>query len=302
MAKIVSVVIPTRNEQKNLKWTLQAAMADLEGLDYELIPVLNRCHPDEADDLRRYWPFKTGHGKVLEYNDKPSCWQARNLGASEAEGKYILFLDSHVIPSPGSFRRLIEYHEGWKGVAHCALNYWLEPEAKALHGYRWQPEKFWGTWTRVKPKPPDYKVVMSGTSSSLVDRDVFNEIGGFNEHLGIYGGGEPYIDLKVQMFGYDVRMPPDCRLWHLTETRGYNWNNADLHRNFMISAFALGGEEFLEPLYQNYVKGCKGVKRYLDDLVQLRGEAILLAAPDFEWTQEHAKRLLKDVLSDFGYE
>ena len=302
MAKIVSVIIPTRNEHQNLKWTLQAAMADLEGMDYELIPVLNRCHPDEPDDLRRYMPFKNDRGQVLVYNDKPSCWQARNFGAEHAKGKYLLFLDSHVIPSPGSYRRLIEYHEGWKGVAHCAVNYWLEFEHKTLYGYRWQPEKFWGTWTRVKPEPPDYKVIMSGTSSSLIDRDVFFEIRGFNEHLGIYGGGEPYLDLKVQMFGYDVRLPPDCRLWHLTEPRGYNWNNNDLHRNFMIAAFALGGEEFLEPVYNNYLIGCKGVERYIDDLNKLRAEAIMLAAPDYEWTMKNAKRTLKEVLAGFGYE
>ena len=142
---------------------------------------------------------------------------------------------------------------------------------------------------------------MSGTSSSLIDRDVFFEIGKFNEHLGIYGGGEPYIDLKVQMFGYDVRIPPNCRLWHLTETRGYNWNSKDLHRNFMIAAFTLGGEEFLEPVYQNYLKGCRGVRKYIEDLKKLRVEAIMLATPDYEWTQAHAKRTLNEVLADFGY-
>ena len=249
---LVSVIVTTKNEEKNVEECLRS-VKNQTFREIELILVDNYSRDRTIEIAKKY------ADKV--YLRGPERSSQRNLGAEISEGKYLLFLDSHVIPSPGSFRRLIEYHDGWKGVAHCAVNYWLEFEHKTLYGYRWQPEKFWGTWTRTKPKPPDYKVIMSGTSSSLIDRDVFFEIGKFNEHLGIYGGGEPYIDLKVQMFGYDVRMPPNCRLWHLTEPRGYNWNNKDLHRNFMIAAFALGGEEFLEPVYQNYLRGCKGVER-----------------------------------------
>ena len=102
MAKEISVIIPTRNEFKNLMWTLQAVQADLEERDYEMIVVMNKCDPEEAEKLRKYWPFKVGRGKVIEYNDKASCWQARNAGAEVAEGEYLLFLDSHVIPSTGS--------------------------------------------------------------------------------------------------------------------------------------------------------------------------------------------------------
>ena len=295
MAKEVSVIIPSRNELKNLKWTLQAAMADLEHRDYELIVVLNRCNPDDKEHLERYWPFKTGRGQVIDYNDKPSCWQARNVGAAAATGKYLLFLDSHVIPSPGSFDRLIDFHEGWKGVAHCALNYWLEPHAKTLYGYAWRPEKFWGNWTRHKPKPPDYKIPMSGTSSSLIDRELFEEIRGFHPAFGIYGGGEAYIDIKVQMWGHDVRMHPDNYLWHLTETRGYNWNNQDLKRNFMIAAYALGGNHYLAPVFDHHWKACKGVEKYEQTLIELRDEAIELATEDLEFVEANAKYTLPEI-------
>jgi len=300
MAKEISVIIPTRNEFKNLMWTLQAAQADLEDRDYELIVVMNLCDPEEAEKLRKYWPFKVGRGKVIEYNDKPSCWQARNAGAAAAEGDYLLFLDSHVIPSTGSFSRLLDYHKGWKGVAHCALNYWLEPPEKTLHGYKWQPEKFWGTWTRLKPKPPDYRILLSGTSSSLIDRDVFEEIGGFHPAFGTYGGGEAYIDLKVQMFGYEVRMPPGCRLWHLTEQRGYFWTNEGIWFNFMVAAYALGGDKYIQTYYDN-VKAKIG-ERYHENLTKIRDDAIAAGQEDREFIEANAKFTLDEVISTWDDE
>lgn len=299
MAKTVSVIIPSRNELKNLLWTLQAAMADLEGLDFELIPVLNRCNPDDQEAVKRYWPFKAGFGQVVVYDEKASCWGARNAGARVATGEYLLFLDSHVMPSPGSYQRLIAFHRGWKGVAHCALNYWLEPQAKALYGYEWRPEKFWGNWTRRKPVGPDFKVPLSGTSSSLIDRDVFNEVGGWHPELGIYGGGETYMDLLVQMYGYAVRLDPDNRLWHLTENRGYVWNNEDLRRNFMLSAFVLGGLPWLDRLHATYHEANKGNERYDAMLDEIRRDIIQRAAPDFERVQREATFTLEQVIATF---
>lgn len=300
MAKTVSVIIPSRNELKNLLWTLQAAMADLEGLDFELIPVLNLCNPDDTEKVAKYWPFHSGHGQVVVYNEKASCWGARNAGAAVASGDYLLFLDSHVIPSPGSYRRLIDFHAGWKGVAHCALNYWLEPEAKALYGYIWQPEKFWGSWTRKQPRSPGFEVPLSGTSSTLIDHDVFKEVRGWHPEFGIYGGGEPYMDLIVQMYGHQVRMDPANRLWHLTEGRGYAWTNEDIRHNFMLAAYVLGGLSWLDKMHATYRQANKGVVRYDQWLDASRANIIMLASPAHELVEQEAKFTLEEVIATFS--
>jgi glycosyltransferase involved in cell wall biosynthesis len=298
---MVSVIIPSRNELQNLLWTLQAAAADLEGLDFELIPVLNKCHPDDFGKVAKYWPFQKGRcGQVIEYNEKASCWQARNAGAKVATGDYYLFLDSHVIPSPGSFKRLVAFHDGWKGVAHCGLQYWLEPCEKTCWGYEWRPEKFWGNWTHKLPKPPTFDVPLSGTSSSLIDADLFWQIGGWHEKLGIYGGGEPYLDLLVQRYGHHVRMPPDCRLWHLTENRGYSWNSEDLHYNFLLTALVVGGLDYLDRVYENYITGCKGVQRYIDKLGAQKQKVIMDGAVAADKFNDECLYTLDEVVARFS--
>lgn len=295
----ISVIIPSRNEIQNLVWTLQAAQAEFHGhYDYELIPVLNLPTEEDVERITRYDnPRGLGEKlKILIYDVSPSCWQARNYGASMADGDYLLFLDSHVYPRDNAFRRLVEFHEGWKGVAHCPLNYWLDPD-RTNYGYVWQPQKFWGRWTRQKPSDSKGSVPLSGTSSSLIDRDVFEEIKGIHPALGIYGGGEPYIDLKVQMFGYDVRVAVDCELFHLTETRGYSWNKHDLRRNFMIAAYAIGGKKYYDRVYQHYWDDCRGVKKWEDAFQESADEAIEFAEEDRQFIANHAKFTLDEVVT-----
>jgi glycosyltransferase involved in cell wall biosynthesis len=295
----VSIVIPSRNEWQNLIWTVQGLQLEFDQ-DYEIVAVLNQCEPEEAEKLKRFWPAQTGRLKVIQYDERPSCWQARNEGAKEAIGDYILFLDSHVIAKHGHFRRGVEYHRGWRGILHFGVNYWLDHPNRTLYQYTWQPWKFWGSYSRRLPEPPDYRILMSGSAAVLIDRDVFWELGGFHPALGIYGGGEPYLDLKTWMWGYEVRCNPAFQFYHLAERRGYSWNNDDLWQNFMVAAYALGGEQALEPLYQHYIKRCKGVERYLERLEELKAESIYLAEDDWRCTQAKAKRSLDEVICELG--
>lgn len=296
MAETLSVIIPSRNEFKNLLWTLQSVQRSIGAAsEIQVIVVLNQCDPSEAEKLGRYWPFASGRWKIVIYNEKASCWQARNEGAKHVTGDYLVFLDSHVLVPEGMLGHAMAWHRRFKGILAFGVNYWLDHPARTLYQYKWQPHKFWGSWSRAVSEPPDHRILMSGMNL-MIDRDVFEEIGRFHSALGIYGGGEPYIYLKTQMFGYEARCNPAFQAYHLTEKRGYSWNSADLHRNFMIAAWALGGEFALEPLYANYVQGCKGVPRYLKRLEELRGEAIELAEEDRLWTQQNAKRTLQEVL------
>lgn len=297
MAKALSVVIPSRNELKNLLWTLQGLQVEIARgeYDFEIIAVLNQCDDADHERLSKFWPMQTEQIKVVRYDDRSSCWQARNAGAAVATGDYLVFLDSHVMFTSGSLAWGLEYHRQFKGILAFGVNYWLDHPARTLFQYRWQPHKFWGSWSRKRPEPPDHRILMSGMNL-MIDRGVFEEIGGFHPALGIYGGGEPYVYFKTQLYGYEARCNPAFQVYHLTEKRGYAWNNDDLWRNFMIAAWAIGGNVALTPLYENYVRCCNDVPHYLERLEELKAEAIKLAEEDRHKTAREASLTFREVL------
>lgn len=300
----LSVVIPTRNEFTNLKFTVQSLIDTLDPAmddDYEIICGFNLADNKDFEYFAKLWWTGAGRVKVLRYDEGPSCWQTRQRCAEKAQGDYIFWCDSHVIVRGDDLVRAIKWHEGWKGTLKFGLNYMLDAPFRTLYQYKWRPEKFWGDWSRELPSPPDYRIMASGTHG-LIDRDVFFDIGGLHSALGIYGGGEPYLDFKTHMFGYEIRCKPEFQVWHLAEKRGYSWNQQDFWRNFMIASYAIGGDEALEPLYATYFEKCKDNDDWLANLYKLKDEAIMLASHDRQWIEQNASISYQQVLREFGHE
>jgi len=297
---LVSIIISERGEPHNLVWTLQGLEEELQGVEREYIIVTNGEAPDDPiyKWIEKKWPCIDGYCHFY-HQDEGSIYKARNLGAGKANGKYLWFLDAHTLPVPGHYQAALDFKKGWTGILHMGMKYFLDKYNRVVYGYRWNREKFWGAWTRTPPIPPDYRILMNGGANLLIDKVVWDEIDGYNPGLGIYGGGEPYTDLKAQMYGHHVKSHPDLHYYHLATNRGYNWNQDDMWRNFMITAYALGGDKYLDIVYGTYKEKCGEVKRYLENLNALRDEAVLLAQADRDKIEATAIYSVDDVLESW---
>lgn len=296
----LSIIIPVRNEFKNLLWTLQSLQLELVGLHAEVICVLNQASDEDYYKLIGYWPFHTGRMKAIRYDESGSAWQSRTAGVEAATGENLLFLDSHVVVRPGTLLRALDYKKTFDGILHLAINYWLAHPGLTVFQYKWQPEKFWGRWSREVPKEPDYSILMSGFCGLMIQREVYDRVGGLHPNLGIYGGGESYFDLKVRRYGYDIKCHPTLQLYHLTEKRGYSWNNDDLWFNFLLAASAVGGEKYAKLLYNHYHALCKGVQSYEERLDEIYEAAVLAATEDRMTIDRKAVLSLDEVLERHG--
>jgi glycosyltransferase involved in cell wall biosynthesis len=311
----VSIIISERGEPANLIWTLQGIEQEFSKADftYEYIIVVNG---DETDDptlrnedgthrthgyawLKKKWPWISGYGHMM-YRTPGGIYQARNLGASRAAGRLLWFLDAHTLPVPGDYIKFIHrYDEFPPSVWHMGLKYFLDKPKRVVFGYRWKSDMFWGSWTRTPPVPPEYRILMNGGANILMHRDIWFEIGGYNPGHGIYGGGEPYTDIKAQMYGYRVRSTPDLHYYHLAIQRGYFWFQTDMWKNFMITSYALGGPKYFDKVYSSYYSKCVGHPDWMKTLDDARDEALKWAIPDWEKTSREAKFTVDEVLADW---
>lgn len=114
---MISIIIPTLNEERFLAKTLSALTEGLRDTPYEIIV----SDADSKDGTVRI-AQEFGARIVLEPDTaKGGIARGRNLGAQAARGEYLVFLDADVlIPSPDAFFRkalsLFERNEGLVGL------------------------------------------------------------------------------------------------------------------------------------------------------------------------------------------
>jgi glycosyltransferase involved in cell wall biosynthesis len=189
-----------------------------------------------------------------------------------------------------------------------------------------------------------YTVPMAQFSLFVLDREDFLSARGFHPGFRCYGGGEPYFALKWWMlgkkawmysqglvrhaFGLKIRWKkvadpertrgkfvkgkgivelPEVGDEFLANGRDYAWNNDQLWFNFLLAAYTIGGEEWLERRRRRYVEQCKGVERYLENLERLVKDVRLEGLNDRDWIEAHSMVSLDQLLerepwNDFAME
>lgn len=111
----VSIVIPVRNEERNLEQALQSVLA-LDYPDLEIIVVNDRSTDDTGAILEKM-AERDARLAVVTLDDLPAGWigkpHALHVGAQQAQGEFILFTDADVVFHPSALR---------KAVAHVQAN------------------------------------------------------------------------------------------------------------------------------------------------------------------------------------
>jgi glycosyltransferase involved in cell wall biosynthesis len=192
-------------------------------------------------------------------------------------------------------------------------------------------------------KPP-YTIPMAQYSLFLLGRKEFLEARGFHPSFRCYGGGEPHLAFKWWLLGKECWLWPkglmrhafglkarwrEVNLKHARGTpfakgkgptakddlkqgdevlgyhRGYSWNNNQLWYNFLLCAYVIGGEKWLNQRYEKYHQQCKGVQRYIDDLKKNREEAERDGQEERKWIEDNQvigfdELLAKEPWNDFS--
>lgn len=292
----LSVIIPCCNEYPQVIFTIRNIAEELLGrVDFEIIVVDNSgCEESKKQvldpSLKAFWSKDTevikaserGHPwlKYVEYSSSLSHWQAKNMGVSKSSGKVLWFCDAHCIIGRDSlynmFKTYTNYDLGFseKGTFHLPLTYKILEWHKTMYKLVTIPEK--GVYDySLTPYRPTMKggeetlteVPAVSSCGMMMSKKIYNELGGWPKSLGIYSGGEHFINFTMATIGYKKWIHPGI-LCHHGEKRGYHYVYDNFIRNKILATYIFGGQKIATTFIEHLIDINKGKPQVLYSMLE----------------------------------
>ena len=183
-APALSVVVPAFNEEKLLPGTLAAVADAVRGAGYTAqeweLRVADNASTDRTAALARE------AGASVVHESRRQIARARNAGARDARGRWLLFVDADTQPSSGllcATRTLMESGRCC-GAGALIQGRGSPPAVRAMIGA-------WNLISRT--------LTMACGAYVLCRADAFRELGGFNEEL--YAAEELDLSRRLRRWG-----------------------------------------------------------------------------------------------------
>jgi glycosyltransferase involved in cell wall biosynthesis len=198
----------------------------------------------------------------VRYEDKLSHWNAKRVGVKASKGKDIMFIDAHCSPAHDSIynayktynNALFKYED--IGSLHLPVSYHILEPRKLIYKPVINLEKgmLHYSFSAYRHAESPYEVACMSTCGMLMSRNLYDMVGGWPTELGIYGGGENFMNYSLAVLGKKKFIMPGGCLHHHGERRGYSSMYGDTLRNRMLATYIVGGKEFAS----RFVKIAKG--------------------------------------------
>lgn len=221
--------------------------------------------------------------KYVEYKDKLSHWNAKNAGVAASTGDVLFFIDAHCGLIPGTLTEMYHYykthHEELNGTLHMPVAYFLERPGRALNyklvanpeisAYLYSFTKHRKlTKEEIDAGKQTYQVPCMSSCGMMMTRSLYDLLGGWPKELGVYGGGENFINFTLAVLGKTINIFPTSPLHHLAEKRGYNWYFTDQKRNQIIATYMFGGPDRARMFSKHCKLDAKTAEKVVADVIE----------------------------------
>jgi GT2 family glycosyltransferase len=198
----LSVIVPVRNGEPFLRVSLPALRAShFPAAEWELIVVDDASNDSSAE-------LASAHADLVLRSPVPrGAAAARNLGAARARAPVLVFVDADVSVHPDALRRFAEILEREPGVAAVFGAYDTAPPAPGLVS---QYRNLLHHYVHMQ-SPGEAETFWTGCGA--IRREVFAELGGFNETQTSLEDIE--LGYRARASGHRILLRPEIQGTHL---------------------------------------------------------------------------------------
>ncbi|MGD0646515.1 MAG: glycosyltransferase [Acidobacteriaceae bacterium] len=211
----ISVVIPARNEGNKIAGTIHAiSRARRTGARLEFVIVDDASNDDTTANLVAAVPDLLKEPKVdivvHRLGEHSGIYAARNHAASMASAEILFITDAHV-----------RFSDGWDEVVyeHVTPNRILcgttTQKGSPFRGYGCDlVVPCMGTSWNQGPVDGVAHVPIAPCHATVIPRELFNRLGGYDSGMILYGAGEPEFSIRGWMQGAEVVVVDGLQVEH----------------------------------------------------------------------------------------
>jgi len=269
-----SIVVAAHNEGRDLARTLESIIATADQLDYELIVADDATSDGSVDDVRSRFP----QIRVVSSEKRQGASATKALGADEARGEVLVFLDGHTKPDPGALERLVQDVEEVDGAAIITprvsaldTDLWRSKPEQFGCGYALNLETFDCWWiglaemqTVEVAKREYYESPALIGCALATSRKLYYRLWGFDKHMQSWGVEDLDLGLKCWLMGSRILHDPKVVISHRFRREFHNYSVPMEHvvQNKLRSA----RKNYTESVWAHWLEQTRG--RHQEGLAQ----------------------------------
>jgi GT2 family glycosyltransferase len=195
----LSVIILNYNVRYFLELCVLSVQKALENVGGEIIVIDNNSHDDSCEMMKQRFPSV----KLIENKENSGFPKGNNIGVAAAKGEYICILNPDTVVAEDTFTKVLAFAQKQKdfGIVGVKLidgtgNFLPESKrgiptpfvafTKITGLYKFFPKTFGEYYAQHLSENETGKVDILVGAFMLMKRDLYNEIGGFDENCFMY--------------------------------------------------------------------------------------------------------------------